>query len=179
MTGRREDEDALFEAQAMLRRQESEIAEVMARVAAANALVERARAELDAEADDTSADREGEEREARSGALGATRQVLQRRLDREETTWVAVLSGRDEHESAVDYRNSIGAGMERVVDQERENDPAFNEGFERLTADSALHDPPVRMPDWPRPAAADHDGRRPVPPKDGRGTAPGTEFGTW
>ncbi|MEO7267649.1 MAG: hypothetical protein ABIW49_00370 [Knoellia sp.] len=179
MAGHREDEDALFEAQAQLRRQEAEIAEVMAGVASAAEVIERARAEIAAEADDTRADREEEEKEARSGALGSTRQSLQRRIDRDETTWAEVMSGRDEHESAVDYRESIGVGMQRVVEQEREKDPEFHEGFERLSTHADFQAPPVRMPGWPLPDGANHDRRRTAPPEDGRGTTPGTEFGTW
>ncbi|EAP99790.1 hypothetical protein JNB_06464 [Janibacter sp. HTCC2649] len=179
MAGHREDEDALFEAQAQLRRQEAEIAEVMAGVASAAEVIERARAELAAEADETRADREEEEKEARSGALGSSRQVLQRRIDRDETTWAEVMSGRDEHASAVDYRDSIGVGIQRVIDQERDKDPEFDEGFERLSTQADFEAPPVRMPDWPVPAEAVQDGRQPVSPEDGRGTTPSTEFGTW
>lgn len=183
MVGHREAEDALFEAQAQLRRQDAEIAEVMAGVASAAEVVERARAELAAEADETRADREGEEKEARSGALGSSRQLLQRRLDRDETTWAEIMSGRDEHASAADYRESIGVGIQRVVEQESDKDPEFDEGFERLSTQAEFEAPPVRMPDWPVPEGADPDGQRRVPPGDGRGTAPGsapgTEFGTW
>jgi hypothetical protein len=179
VVGHREDEDALFEAQAQLRRQEAEIAEVMAGVAAAAEVIERARAEIAAEADDTRADREQEEKEAREGALGSGRQSLQRRIDRDETTWAEIMSGRDEHASAVDYRESIGVGMQRVVEQESAKDPEFQEGFERLSTNADFQAPPVRMPDWPLPAGTDDDGRGAASPKDGRGTTPGTAFGTW
>ena len=80
------EENAVFEAEAALRRQQADIDDILVKVGEAQDLMARARAELDAEADDSRADREQEEKEARSGAVGAARRALQRRRDRAEPT---------------------------------------------------------------------------------------------
>lgn len=170
-------EDALFQAQASLRQQEDDIAEILKGVAEAKELMARARAELDAEAAQSREEREEEEREARSGALGADRRDLQRRLDREETSWADVMSGRDEHPTAVAYRKQLGDMMQTVVEQESEKDPALREGLENMARYTEPGDPEVRVPDWPSAPEEVSDGRRPIDP--GPGNRPPQRPGTW
>lgn len=173
------EESTVFEAEAALRRQESDIDDLLAKVGEANDLMARARAELDAEAADSRADREQEEKEARAGALGPDRRELQRRLDRDETTWADVMTGRDEHPSALAYRDQIGTQLRTIVEEESEKDPELREGLEHMARHSQPGDPETRIPDWPTPEPAS-DGRpaegdrpRDEPPR------PSTSFGTW
>lgn len=181
MTDPRWDEEtALFEAEAALRRQEADIDEIMAKVSEATDLMARARAELDAEADDSRADREQEEKEARAGALGSERRELQRRLDRDETTWADVMTGRDDHPSAVAYRGQISVGLRNVVEEESAKDPELRDGLELMARHSRPGDPEVRVPDWPTPETSS-DGRQlpePEPPRHDPPQPPNS-FGTW
>lgn len=170
-------EDALFQAQASLRQQEDDIAEILKGVAEAKELMARARVELDAEAAESKEEREEEEREARSGALGGDRRALQRRLDREETHWADVMSGRDEHPTAVAYRKQLGDMMQTVVEQESEKDPSLREGLENMARYTEPGDPRVHVPDWPAPPDAVSDGRRPIRPD--AGNPPSQRPGTW
>jgi len=174
------EESTVFEAEAALRRQEDDIHDLLAKVGEANDLMARARAELDAEAEDSRADREQEEKEARTGALGPDRRELQRRLDREETSWADVMTGRDEHPSAQAYREQVGSRLRTIVEQESEKDLELREGLEHMARHSRPGDPETRIPDWPTPA----------PPSDGRRAQkqgplphdlhqPPASFGTW
>jgi hypothetical protein len=142
--GDRELDELVHRAEAALRRQESEIAEVLAGVERARSLTERARVEIEQERAQDAADRRAEEDEARRGQHGHDRQVLQRRLDAEQTTWRAVLSGADEHESAVAYREAVGVQARAVVERLREEDPEWGSAFDRFGPDS-----PVEFPDPP------------------------------
>jgi hypothetical protein len=174
------EENAVFEAEAALRRQEADIDGLLLKVGEAQDLMARARAELDAEAADSRADREQEEKEARSGALGPDRRELQRRLDRDETTWAAVMTGRDDHPSAVAYRDQIGDRLRTIVEEESEKDPELREGLEHMARYSQPGDPETRIPDWPTPEPAS-DGRR-APEQDtprGEPPPPPSTFGTW
>ncbi|MFC7487885.1 hypothetical protein ACOCJ7_14895 [Knoellia sp. CPCC 206453] len=181
MTDARWDEEgAVFEAEAALRRQEADIDEILAKVGEANDLMARARAELDAEADDSRADREQEEKEARAGEFGSERRELQRRLDRDETTWADVMTGRDDHPSAVAYRGQIGDGLQKVVVEESAKDPELRDGLERMAQHSQPGDPEVKVPDWPTTETSG-DGRRlpePEPPRHDPPQPPNS-FGTW
>ncbi|MDT0214627.1 hypothetical protein Q9R29_12090 [Rothia sp. ARF10] len=174
------EENTVFEAEAALRRQEADIDALLAKVGDAQDLIERARAELDAEAEDSRADREQEEKEARSGALGPERRELQRRLDRDETTWAAVMTGRDDHPTAVAYRDQVGDRLRAIVEEESEKDPELREGLEHMARYSQPGDPETRIPDWPAPEPASDGRRAPVrsEPRDDEGQSP-TSFGTW
>lgn len=178
MSGRGAD-DALFQAEASLRQQESDIAELMVRVAEAKELTQRARAELDAEAEESQKDRADEEAEARTGALGSSRRELQRRIDREETTWAEVMSGRDAHSTAQDYRDEIGRGVTLLLEHEIEQDPELREGLELMARHTEPGSPRVHVPDWPLPEEP-NDGRTPPPDApNGRSSGPDTNHGTW
>lgn len=179
MAPSREAEDVVFEAEAALRRQEADIEEVLAAVAAAQVLAERARAELDREAADATADREEEEKDARTGALGPSRQELQKRLDRDETTWRDVLTGRDTHRTAEAYREEIGRVVGQVVEQESAADPEFRKAFELMECHHGLEDPPVAFSDWPQPPTTTSDETTPDPADPPSGPGPATSFGTW
>ncbi|PRY63178.1 hypothetical protein BCF74_1029 [Knoellia remsis] len=173
------EESAVFEAEAALRQQESAIDGILSKVAEANDLMARARAELDAEADDSRADREQEEKEARTGALGRERQELQRRLDRNETTWAEVMSGRDEHPSAVAYRGQVGDGLRAIVEEETAKDPELREALDQMARYSEPGDPEVRVPDWPTPDPTSDGRRSPDPRPDDGSPQPPNSFGTW
>lgn len=177
--GRWAEESAVFEAEAALRRQEADIDGLLAKVGEAHELMARAREELDSEAEASREDREQEEKEARAGALGADRRELQRRLDRDETTWAAVMTGRDEHPTAVAYRDQIGDRLRTIVEQESEKDPELREGLDHMARYSQPGDPETRIPDWPTPQPAS-DGRQVAKqdtPLDDRGQP--SSFGTW
>jgi len=174
------EEGAVFEAEAALRRQEADIDALLAKVGEAQDLIARARAELDAEAAEAREDREQEEKEARAGALGPDRRDLQRRLDRDETTWAAVLTGRDEHPSAVAYRDQVGDRLRAVVEQETERDSELRDGLDHMARYSRPGDPETRIPDWPTPEATSDGRRAPEPgPEPGEPRRPPTSFGTW
>lgn len=171
--GDRELDELVHRAEAALRRQESEVAEVLAGVERAKALTERARVEIEQERAQDAADRRAEEDEARRGEHGPDRQVLQRRLDAEQTTWRAVLSGADEHESAVAYREAVGVQARAVVDRLREEDPEWGAAFDRFGPDS-----PVEFPERPvddridplRPGALGQTGHTEPPRGPGHGS---------
>lgn len=85
------------------------LAEVHAERAALRAARERA---LSAYAD-----------EARDGDAGRAREVLQRRIDEGETTWRSVMSGADDHWSAVEVREEIAGDARAEVDLIERTDP--------------------------------------------------------
>ena len=173
--GDRELDELVHRAEAALRRQESDIAEVLAGVERAKALTERARVEIEQERAQDAADRRAEEDQARRGEHGHDRQVLQRRLDAEQTTWQAVLSGADEHESAVAYREAVGVQARAVVDRLREEDPEWGAAFDRFGPDSPVDfpDPPVDDRIDPlRPDALGPHGDTEPPRGPGNGSGP-------
>lgn len=61
--------------------------------------------------------------EAREGEAGRAREVLQRRVDDGETTWRRVMSGEDEHWSAVEVREEITSDARAEVDRIEMTDP--------------------------------------------------------
>ena len=61
--------------------------------------------------------------EAREGGAGRAREELQRRIDAEETTWREVMSGRDDHWSAVEVREEIAGDARAEVDRIEATDP--------------------------------------------------------
>lgn len=170
--GERELDEVIHRAQAALRRQESEIADVLKGVERARSITARAKVEIEREKTQDAADRRSEEAQARTGELGSERRALQRRLDADQTTWAEVLSGRDEHETAVAYREAVGVQARKVVDRLREEDPEWGEAFDRFGPDN-----PVTFPDPPvddridplRPDPRRPDGGRPDGGGGGRG----------
>lgn len=143
--GERELDEVIHRAQAALRRQESEIAEVLKGVERAKAVTARAKVEIERDKAQDAAERRAEETAARTGELGPERRALQRRLDANQTTWAEVLSGRDEHETAVAYREAVGVQARKVVDRLREEDPEWGAAFDRFGPDHPVDfpEPPV------------------------------------
>lgn len=69
--------------------------------------------------------------QAREGAAGRAREELQRRIDREETSWRAVMSGEDQHWSAVEVRHEIVGDARTEVDRMELEDPGFSDVYRR------------------------------------------------
>ena len=67
--------------------------------------------------------------QARDGDAGRAREELQKRIDREETTWRAVMSGEDQHWSAVEVRDEIVGDARGEVDQLEREDPRLSEQY--------------------------------------------------
>lgn len=84
------------------------------------AQVETERAELRAAREEAMAEYA---EEAREGGAGRARAELQRRLDAEETTWRAVMSGADEHWSAVQVRAEVVGDARAEIDVIERTDP--------------------------------------------------------
>lgn len=61
--------------------------------------------------------------QARGGEAGRAREELQRRIDDEETTWRAVMSGEDRHWSAIEVREEIVGDARTEVDRLEVDDP--------------------------------------------------------
>lgn len=61
--------------------------------------------------------------QARDGEAGDARRELQERLDRDETTWRAVISGADEHWSAREVRTQVVGEARAEIDAIEESDP--------------------------------------------------------
>lgn len=169
--GERELDEVIHRAQAALRRQESEIADVLKGVERAKSLTARARVEIERERTQDAADRRSEEARARTGELGPERRALQRRLDADQTSWAEVLSGRDEHETAVAYREAVGISARKVVDRLREEDAEWGEAFDRFGPDH-----PVTFPDPPVDDRIDPLRPDTLGPDRGRPSKPG---GVW
>lgn len=73
---------------------------------------------------------EGEYAEqARRGDAGPARKRLQERMDRGETTWRDVLSGRDDHWSAEDVREEVAREARQEVDRLELEDEAFRRTY--------------------------------------------------
>lgn len=91
------------------------------------------RAELDAERATLRAAREEAEttyaEEARDGDAGRARQELQRRIDAEETTWRDVMSGADQHWSAIEVREEVVGDARAEVDRIELTDPEAAERY--------------------------------------------------
>ena len=66
---------------------------------------------------------QGYAEEAREGGAGRARQVLQKRIDDEETDWRQVMSGVDQHWSAVEVRDEIVGDARQEVDELELRDP--------------------------------------------------------
>lgn len=67
--------------------------------------------------------------EARAGEAGQAREELQRRIDRGETSWRQVMSGEDQHRSAVQVREEIVGEARAEVDRMERDDPAMSERY--------------------------------------------------
>ena len=73
---------------------------------------------------------EGEYAEqARRGDAGPARKRLQERMDRGETTWRDVLSGRDEHWSAQDVRDEVAREARQEIDRLELEDEEFRRAY--------------------------------------------------
>lgn len=73
---------------------------------------------------------EGEYAEqARRGEAGQARRRLQERMDRGETTWRDVLSGRDDHWSAEDVREEIARDARQEIDRLELEDEEFRRTY--------------------------------------------------
>jgi hypothetical protein len=75
--------------------------------------------------------------EAREGDAGRAREELQRRIDAEETTWHAVMSGADDHWSAIEVREEVVGDARAEVDRIELTDP---ETAERYRAQATLRE---------------------------------------
>jgi hypothetical protein len=69
--------------------------------------------------------------QARDGEAGAAREELQDRIDQGETTWREVLSGEDQHWSAVEVRDEIVGDARAEVDRVEREDPEMSERYRR------------------------------------------------
>lgn len=91
------------------------------------------RAEVEAERAQLRADRERAEQEyaeeAREGGAGRARQVLQKRIDDEETDWRQVMSGADGHWSAAEVRDEIVGDARAEIDQVELEDSEMAERY--------------------------------------------------
>lgn len=67
--------------------------------------------------------------QARRGDAGQARKRLQDRMDRGETTWRDVLSGRDEHWSAEDVREEVARDARQEVDRLELEDEEFRRTY--------------------------------------------------
>ncbi|HEU5038701.1 MAG TPA: hypothetical protein VFT70_16970 [Nocardioides sp.] len=68
----------------------------------------------------------------RNGELGPEQRALAERVVRGETTWHDVLTGADDHWTAVALREDVAADVEEVVAQLREADEDFRAEHDRL-----------------------------------------------
>lgn len=75
--------------------------------------------------------------EARDGEAGRARAELQRRIDDDETTWRDVMSGADEHWSAVAVREEVAGDARAEVDRIELSDP---EAARRYRAHAVLRE---------------------------------------
>lgn len=152
--GQRELDDLLHRAQASVRRQEADVADVLAGVERARDLTERMAVEIERERAESLRERREEEEQARTGALGRERRELQERLDRGETTWAEVLRGADPDPAAAAYRAELGGRAQDVVDRLREDDPEWGAAFDRFGPENPVSfpEPPTQMPDPTPPA---------------------------
>lgn len=98
---------------------------VRERLGSIQAEIEALRAEMERDREQDDKDRAEDEERARRGDLGPAAQELQGRLDRNETTMAAVLSGQDSHWSAVQMRRTFVDNVRQVIDELEESDPEF------------------------------------------------------
>ena len=107
-------------------------------------------AEVDAERDALRAQRahalDGYADLAREGGAGEAREALQRRLDRDETTWRDVMSGVDTHWSAEDVRAEIVGDARAEVDEIERSEP----GLAATYRDQAVLRRDDRIGEWTR-----------------------------
>lgn len=120
-------EDALHLAEAAARRGADDAALLLAEVERATALVAQGRAELEASRDDDQRLAREDAERARAGELGRARQVVQQRIDRDQTTWAAVMGDVDQHWSAVEVRGQVVTDLRRAIDLLEEQDPEFRD----------------------------------------------------
>lgn len=68
-------------------------------------------------------------RAARDGEAGPARKRLQERMDRGETSWRDVLSGRDDHWSAEDVRAEVARDARQEIDRLESEDDEFRRTY--------------------------------------------------
>lgn len=98
---------------------------VRERLGAIQAEIEALRAEMERDRAQDEKDSAEDAQRARQGDLGPAAQTLQARIDREETTMAAVLSGADPHWSAVEMRRTFVTNVRQVIDELEDSDPEF------------------------------------------------------
>ena len=164
-----ETDDVLHAAAAAARRSDDDVALLLADVERATAVVTQGRAELEAARDDDARLAREDAERARSGELGPARRVVQQRIDRDETTWAAVMGDVDQHWSAVEVRVQLVTDLRRAIDVLEEEDPEFSELYRSAATG---RDPAERPGEWD---SLGPPGSTPPPPPP---AAPPTQ-GTW
>ena len=153
-------ERSLGELRASGRRLDDDLAEFRRGLSSARAEVDRLRAAAVAERRRDLAEDAQARDSARRGEQGPAMQELQRRLDRDETSMRAVMTGEDEHWSAREVRAAVVGGFRRAVDDLVEEDPEFSDRFANVSDLPADR----RAGEWPDETPS------PEPPRGG---------GTW
>lgn len=113
---------------AALENADRETADAVSSLRAMTASIKREHEQFKKERDKRRAERA---KEAREGTLGREMQRLQMRVDRNETTWEAVVEGRDNDASAVIARDHMRRNIEDLATQ-LEADPEFVEEQDAL-----------------------------------------------
>ena len=113
---------------AALENADRETADAVSSLRAMTASIKREHEQFKKERDKRRAERA---KEAREGTLGREMQRLQMRVDRNETTWEAVVEGRDNDASAVIARDHMRRNIEDLATQ-LEADPGFVEEQDAL-----------------------------------------------
>ena len=167
----READELLIEMQQSAREMEDLLAGIERQVSEVTTALETIRSEVRAAEGENS--REEYDRAARSGELGPERQELQRRLDRDETTWRDVVSGRDTHPSAVAVRAEITGTLRETVDRLEHADPEFREADRSV---ATLRDADGEPGDW---SDVDGPGTTPPPPPTPPTRPAPPSGGTW
>lgn len=116
------------------------------------------RAEWDAQREERDREAEHEAAMARRGELGRARQVLQQRLDQDETTWAAVLGDDDDHWSAQEYRKDLVQEMRDTIDDLEEQDPEFSDEYRSVAEGRDPHEGPGEWASLGTPDVKNHPG---------------------
>jgi hypothetical protein len=95
-------------------------------------LLEQLHAERDALRQQRERGEDDYARSARDGDLGRARQELQERLDRNETTWRAVMAGTDTHWSAAQVRAEVVGDARETIDRLEQEDPEFSRQYREI-----------------------------------------------
>ena len=76
----------------------------------------------------------------REGEQGPEAQRLQQRIDLRQTTWEDVMSGRDNHPSAVHARQHLQRNLSAMADRVRQDPEFVEEDLEVRAAQARLHE---------------------------------------